>query len=183
MSPRPMAPRAVRIREDGALEIELTRGKVAIVDAIDESIATRRWSANRAGRNSCKFYAARHEGRGGGRGVTLLMHRAILGLTDPRIEVDHINGDGLDNRRANLRIATRSGNMRNTGRHLNNSSGFKGVHRLTGRSKWCARITVESGRRLYIGYYESAEEAARAYDREARRFHGEFARVNFPEVA
>lgn len=85
--------------------------------------------------------------------------------------VDHINGDKLDNRRANLRICNNSENGHNRDQSVNNTTGYKGVYRNTNCSTWQAIITVNY-KRHYLGSYRTAEEAARAYDRAARAMMG-----------
>lgn len=100
------------------------------------------------------------------------MHRLILGAPDG-IEVDHANGDGLDNRRSNLRLATRSQQMRN--RRPWGRSRFKGVSWHV--KKWQAKICV-SGRDIALGLFEDEVEAARAYDRAALQHFGQFAKTN-----
>lgn len=108
------------------------------------------------------------------------MHRMLLGVTDHRVEIDHIDGDGLNNRRANLRTATRAQNARNMMKSRGRSR-FKGVdfHKLT--NKWRARIVVNYVER-FIGLFGAEEAAARAYDQAARKAFGKFARLNFPEA-
>ena len=98
----------------------------------------------------------------------------------PRI--DHVNGDGLDNRRSNLRPASAAENARNRRVRSDSSTGYKGVFR--GRSThrpWGARISLPSGSRLYLGGHATPEEAAMIYDRAAVEHFGEFARLNFPK--
>jgi len=100
-------------------------------------------------------------------------------------DVDHTNRDTLDNHRSNLRICTRSQNCGNQKIRSTNRSGFKGVNwKKPGGKKnpyghWCARISVES-KRIQLGYFSTAEEAARVYDQAAQKYFGEFARLNFP---
>ncbi len=91
--------------------------------------------------------------------------------------VDHINMDTRDNRRCNLRLATQSQNLCNVGRKVTNTSGYKGVslHKASGR--WQATI-VKNRRQHHLGLYDTAREAALAYDRAALQLHGEFARTN-----
>lgn len=104
------------------------------------------------------------------------MHRLITGAGAGQ-QVDHINGNKLDNRRSNLRLCTQSENMRNRGATALNTSGFKGVHWSANDRKWRAGIKVE-GKRIFLGLYLSKEEAAEAYNRAAESLHGLFASKN-----
>jgi len=106
------------------------------------------------------------------------MHRLIMDAPDGT-DVDHRNMDRVDNRRSNLRLATRAENLRNQGLSRNNTSGFKGVSRLDG--KWRAEIRVK-WKLIYLGLFDDKVEAARAYDTAAKEHFGEFARLNFPEA-
>ena len=103
------------------------------------------------------------------------MHTFLTGWS----RVDHINGNGLDNRRSNLRPASRSQNGANRGAPSNNTSGFKGVTRF--RLKWMAKIQVH-GRTIHLGLFATPQEAARAYDTAALEHFGEYARPNFPKA-
>lgn len=105
------------------------------------------------------------------------MHRFILDAPHG-MEVDHKNGDGLDCRRENMRLATRKQNAFNRKRPSVNTSGFKGVTLVKPTGKWLAQIEV-GGKNMHLGTYESKIEAARAYDKAAIKYHGEFARLNF----
>jgi hypothetical protein len=109
-------------------------------------------------------------------GRTVYMHRMV----QPSInDVDHINGNGLDNRRVNLRGASRSQNMANGG-SKGGTSQYKGVSRYTDGRKWQANVMVNR-KSHYLGIYEDEAEAARAYDRAAFIAWGKHARLNFPE--
>jgi HNH endonuclease/AP2 domain len=150
--------------------IPLTKGKTAIVDDEDYEFLNRwKWKTHAVGN---KFYATRTGGTKG----TYRMHRVIMGLTkgDP-IEVDHINGNSLDNRRRNLRLATHAQNGRNLQMKSSNTSGYKGVtfHKFSGL--WHAVITVDR-RTVSLGYYHDPKEAHAAYCAAATLHHGEFAR-------
>ena len=150
--------------------IPLSKGKVAFVDDEDYAYLSQwEWSASQNGQT---FYAERWRGHGERK-----MHNVIM--SPPwQLEVDHENGNGLDNQRHNLRMATRSQNMHNQGVRNDNTSGYKGVTWHKQHQKWMGRIRVD-GRRLHLGLFDDVEEAARAYDSAAREHHGEFARLNF----
>lgn len=111
------------------------------------------------------------------------LHRFILGLTDPRILVDHKNRYGLDNRRENLRLATVSQNGANAHKHRDGTtSRFKGVSWHRRDRKWRAQIGFE-GHRVALGYFTDELSAARAYDVAARKHFGEFAKCNLGKAA
>lgn len=155
------------------VEIPLTRGFVAIVDeeAAAQILGMGSWYA-RPHRNT--VYAVRQVRRSGGQ-RNIGMHNVIAGASF----VDHINGDGLDNRRANLRAATNAQNGQNRRRPATNTSGYKGVGWISPSGPWRARITLE-GRCVHLGCFADPVEAARVYDEAASHYYGEFARLNFP---
>ena len=108
----------------------------------------------------------------------LVMSR-ILGRELERNEIiDHVNGNGLDNRRENLRISTNSQNLANRRKNCNNTSGFKGVQPK--RKKYSACVGFQ-GKKIRLGVYDTPEEAARAYDEKAKELFGEYANLNFPD--
>lgn len=111
-------------------------------------------------------------------------HRVAFAIMEGRYPdiVDHIDGDKLNNRFANLREADRSGNARNVAPAWNGSSRYLGVSWARRGSKWYACITVD-GRTKSLGRHASEIDAARAYDEAATQYYGEFARLNFPEVS
>lgn len=160
--------------------IPLTKGYSAQVSDSDfEELSKYNWAVIMpGGPRSRRRYAVRFQS-----GKAIYMHRQILAdeLTAERNHCDHIDGDGLNNQRDNLRPCTRSENQRNRGLmpRKGRSSQFKGVTRTP--SGWFARITPPAGRQMALGYFESEIVAARAYDQAAVSFHGEFARLNFPQ--
>jgi hypothetical protein len=107
-------------------------------------------------------------------GKLIYLHQFLMGTRDG---TDHRDGDGLNNRRGNLRLCTSSQNSCNQKIGKRNSSGFKGVGFYLPTSKWRARIDYK-GKGRHIGYFNSPEEAAKAYNDKAKIFHGEFARLN-----
>lgn len=152
--------------------IPLTRGWVTVVDKVDADLGTRRWSSD--GATVKRAYAVR---RGKRWSSAIFLHRVIaerMGLDIADKDVDHIDGNRLNNRRSNLRAATRSENARNSGARRNSKSGIKGVHLRDGR--WIAQIGM-SGRRVYLGSFATIEAAAAAYAEAAKKYHGEFART------
>lgn len=161
--------------------IKLTKGFEAIVDDQDYALVTSYGEWHVQIKPNGKKYAIGLSYNSEGKPSTRRMHRVILGAKKGQI-VDHINSDGLDNRRKNLRITDDVGNCRNR-RTTSNRSGYKGVNllyrRKDGGEKWAARIC--RGNRVVetIGYFSSAESAARAYDEAAKEYFGEFASFNF----
>lgn len=157
------------------VEVPLTQGKVALVDPEDYEtlIAEGRWFAGWTG---WSWYAGRNARGDSGR-VQIRMHGYLTGFP----LTDHVNGDSLDNRRANLRTASTSQNGANRPAQRNNTSGYKGVTRDSADNVWRAQITVNR-RHLSLGRFPTPEEAAQAYDRAALLHFGEFAYQNFEAV-
>ena len=156
--------------------IELTKGKRAIVDeCLFVALSHFKWWAHK-GRNS--YYAACHEVTPDGRKIRS-MHAIVLQLYGIHCQhqIDHKDGNGLNNQRDNLRPATLKQNAANRRLHRDSTSGFKGVHFNKKRQRWEASITKD-GHRRWLGFHDTAEEAAAAYDRAAIALHGEFARTN-----
>jgi hypothetical protein len=151
--------------------IPLTKGMVATVDACDYArISRHRWYACKRGE---KYYARRQEKR-----RYIYMHREICRAAAGMV-VDHIDGNGLNNRSSNLRLCTVRQNMWNR-RPTGGRSIYKGVCRRAGKKKWAAQIS-RRGRRYHVGYFDSEIEAAKAYDKKAKELFGEFAYLNWPE--
>ena len=160
------------------VRIPLTHGYETIIDASDlELVVKYDW-----------FARVRHKADGSIRTVYAVrskkivrktqmvgIHRAILNAPDG-VEVDHIDGDGLNNRRSNLRLASRAQNQKNKGRPINNSSGVKGVTWCAKRGKWQAQIS-DANKHYNLGRFDKIEDAAAAYAAASAKFHGEFGRV------
>lgn len=106
----------------------------------------------------------------------LYLHREIM-ATKSGEQVDHINGDGLDNRRKNLRICTQRQNTFNRRKQTNCRSGFKGVYWHKKAKKWASEVRAD-GTKYYLGLFESPIDAALAYNQAAQKYHGKFARLN-----
>lgn len=104
------------------------------------------------------------------------MHRQLCG-SPKNMEIDHINGNRLDNRRANLRVVTRQQNQWNAKGKKNSTSSYKGVWLRKRSGKWESAINTGSGQK-YLGSFLSEEEAALAYNEAAKKYHGEYARLN-----
>lgn len=158
--------------------IKLTHGHVAMVDDEDyEHLNQFRWFAKVTKAKSRDHVCAakkRFESQG-----LLLMHRYILGLTDPADQVDHIDRNPLNNQRSNLRVCKHRDNMCN--RTPFGTSKFLGVHLIEESGRWIASIAKQGMKKMYLGTFASEEDAARAYDRVAKVIHGEFSNLNFPE--
>ena len=122
-------------------------------------------------------YAQRHETVNGKR-TTIRMHRQIMKLTNPKIFIDHIDHDGLNNQKSNLRTCTNQQNARNTSSRPNSSSKYLGVIWEKRRNHWVARINPNK-KLIYLGSFNNEEDAARAYDKKAFELFGEFANLNF----
>ena len=155
-------------------EIQLTQGKVALVDDEDyEYLMQWKWFANKKGST---FYAVRSLHSNNVR-KTIFMHRLITNNINTKMQTDHLNGNGLDNRKINLRICTTSQNSMNRGLQINNTTGFKGVNYDKFSNKFRAQIRVNN---IYknLGYYIDPKDAARAYNAAAQKYHGEFANLN-----
>lgn len=154
----------------------LIRIIMIIVDESDTGILrSHHWSIQR-NRQSETYYVYRQV-RTGGHRRKIYLHRELMGAT-AGYQVDHINGDGLDNRRINLRLCTNVENSYNRKPSSRSKTGLKGVYK-TSRGKWAACCS-SSGRTLHLGIYPTSVDAARAYDVYAVEHYGEFAWLNFP---
>jgi len=128
--------------------------------------------------NDGKFYAIRNVKVGQIKTATIRLHREIMNAPDSLL-VDHKNGDGLDNRRDNLRLATRSQNQCNKPKiKTKATSQYVGVNFEKSRGQWAARIK-HNNKQIWLGRFDSEIDAAKVYDEAAKKYHGEFARLNF----
>lgn len=163
-------------------EIELTQGCKAIVDDEDYELVSKfKWYPRR---QNDVFYATRNNTK---REIIKVrnMHRLILGMDSKSTkQVDHINGDGLDNRRKNLRVCSPSQNQCNyPGRKLKRISKYKGVHfrirygKYKIWARWIAQIQKDRNK-IMIGHFSSESDAAKAYNSVAKKLHGDFAYFN-----
>jgi hypothetical protein len=147
----------------------------AILDAADlPKLAGYTWRLEK-GRNT-QYAVARH-----GKNLRTSMHRLIMGAASDRL-IDHRNGDGLDNRRSNLREATHQQNTFNRAPMRGGKSKFKGLWWDQAKLRWRAAVRLD-GKKHVVGSFLSEEEAARAYDAKAVELFGPFARLNFPVAA
>jgi hypothetical protein len=158
-----------------SVNIPLTRGFVAIVDDEDaERMASRKWSVKFGKRTQ---YAQTNANTVPN--TTLRMHRLIMDAALGQ-HVDHIDGNGLNNTRANLRFCTNAENSMNRRKRLGVTSQYKGVSWYSKKEIWGADIWID-GRTKNLGTYVLETDAARAYDAAARWLFGEFAQLNFPD--
>lgn len=159
----------MKIMPDGTLNVSCPDGQSFIVDPeVRELIRLYLWridSTNHVTSNTC--------------GKRVLLSRLIMGLDDFNfLQVDHISGNPLDNRRKNLRICTPLDNSRNRPIRSDNLTGYKGVSYRARVNKYIARISPHPGERIFLGQFNTPQDAAAAYDRAAVLYHGEYARTN-----
>ncbi len=151
-------------------EIKLTQGKAAIVDDEDfEFLNQWKWSYN-------KGYASRGITLQCGKYGRIMMHR-VINKTPEGLDTDHANGNRLDNRKSNLRTATRGENCTNRPIQKNNTSGFKGVSWHKYQKRWVAYV-IKNKKTIHIGYFSSKEDAALAHNKKSLEIFGEFAVLN-----
>jgi len=165
--------------------IQLSQGKHTVVDEIDSDLAIVKWCTVKKGSESNRlWYATRHERNENNKRINVFIHRLILERIIKRKltqyeETDHINHDGLDNRRCNIRIATTSENHRNTRKpSIQKTSKYRGVSLCKTSNKWRALIYIQR-KKISIGNFINEIDAAIAYDNAARKIHGEYCSTNF----
>jgi hypothetical protein len=159
-------------------EIQLTQGRVAIVDDEDYDIVNKyNWWAVQGGDIHKVYYAQKWLCRVKGVKKYEMLHNFIAGRPGYKLFIDHINGDGLDNRKENLRIVTNRQNGHNNSGQSNRLGRYKGVYLNRTGKKFVARITVDY-KQLCLGSYQNETDAAIAYNNAAIKYFGEFARLN-----
>lgn len=149
----------------------------ALVDAedADRVLAEKNWTPKFA--RSGVIYA-----RSGRSRSQIHLHRFVLGLSPCDLDVDHINGNGLNNRRSNLRVCSQQQNQVNTSYPRSSTSRFRGVRWSNGSRKWCATSSL-NGKKKHLGYFVDEWEAALVYDKFRADHFGDFARPNIPNLA
>lgn len=156
-------------------KIRLSMGMEAKVDDSDFPwLSEYKWHAHK-NRTGVGFYAQHCESLGKKKYATVIMHRAIMNCKKGEI-VDHKDGDGLNNQKRNLRLCTHQNNQRNARMKRWKLVPFKGV--TINQGKFLAQIKTSPGKQKHIGRFETAQEAAKAYDQMARVLFGEFACTN-----
>jgi len=152
-----------------ARTIQITQGKSVLVDNEDfEFLSKYKWHYLKSGNEVAVTHLNKKK--------KVYMHRLLLNPPKNKL-VDHINGNGLDNRRFNLRICTQKENVRNHKIFSTNTSGYTGVHWAKDKKKWQSRIRVNY-KRISLGYFKNIIKAAQAYNEAAKEYFGEFARLN-----
>lgn len=153
-------------------KIKLSQNKEALIDVEDyHRLKKYKWYVSR----SPWGYCARANIKENGKRKTLYMHRHVMNAPENK-EIDHINHNGLDNRKTNLRVCSHAENMRNRKKNRNSISKFKGV-KPAGKKDWQAIITIND-KEKYLGCFTSEIEAAIAYNQAAIEYFGEFAFLN-----
>lgn len=159
--------------EGNVVVIPLTMGKTAFVDVADFNVVKDfTWTCAKRGD---LFYGYRQQWLGGGAMRSIMLHRAVLN-PESGVFVDHIDRDGLNNRRSNLRLCTHTENMRNRKRHKNNKSGYKGV-KQTASGRFEAGIRVDK-KYHYLGLFDNPKDAHDAYVDASGKLHLDFGRVS-----
>lgn len=172
------------------MQIPLTNStKFALIDAADyELVKNYTWWEHKASSTNDLSYAYGMKLPRKRKGEQVVkMHRLLLGLTDRNLIIDHIDGNGLNNSRSNLQQITRAQNNQKANLDPDKNprkkhSKFRGVSYLSWHGRYLAYVDCE-GKRVYLGYFDTAEEAARARDIKAFELHGKFARLNYEDIA
>lgn len=170
--------RPIRV-EGNAAYVPLTRGFVAVIDA-EDALLVRDWNWHVSNGLGGLFYASRSATISPSVKKNVLLHRLIVGIEDPKIVVEHFDRDTMNCRKKNLRVANQTVNNQNASLSKSNRSGFRGVafQRFRGGGgRWKAEI-AKNGKRIYLGLFQTAEDAADAYDKAAADLYGPSANLN-----
>jgi len=152
-------------------KIKLTQNKYTLVDNEDFEVFNKyTWCAVKDGNT---FYAQKTTSKKDGSTTTVRLHREIM-KPPKELMIDHIDRDGLNNRRSNLRFCTNTQNQMNSCKNKNNTSGFKGVY--IDKGKFRSRISF-NGRRIHLGFFDTREKAGEAYQDACVEFYGKFANL------
>lgn len=172
------APRAALDTE--VVELRLSQGKLTTIDRADLELVESygRWRQFKSS-SGCTYYAMAAIRKPDGRQTSLLLHRLLTGAPKG-VRVDHRDGNGLNNRRSNLRLATGTQNCSNRAHAQNNTSGFKGVSSAKRGGKWKAYVSVNHNK-IHLGYYTDRWAAAVAYNVAALGHFGDYAAINAPD--
>lgn len=171
--------------KDSYVEVDLTSDKIGLLSLDDEDLAKCNWNAMHItiGLRDDLYYMARSNNRKVQFVHVIIMQRILGRELNKDEQVDHIDRNGLNNKRDNLRVATRVQNRMNSGKRKSRdkppTSQYKGVHLINGKY-WCSRITINK-KRIVLGYFKNEIEAAKAYDEAAKEYYGDYAYLNFSE--
>lgn len=164
-------------------EIQLTRGAIATVSDCDYDYLTNNFKWRLEPSRSTSYASCTHKTEDGVR-RTLKMHRLIMmsiaGPLTPDVFIDHIDHNGLNNTRENLRLATNTQNLQCSRIYKNNSTGYRGVSWAPHMNRFVSKIRVNK-KLLHLGYFDNTIDAAKAYNKAAKEHFGEFASLNIIE--
>lgn len=158
--------------------IRISSGHYAIVDDIDYPLVSKyTWTLSKSGNRLYAITTKRRTPIKYSKRDTIYLHRLIMNVSGWHNCVDHINGDGLDCRRSNIRLCTRGQNAMNLKIRVDNSSGYKGVYFNQQRKKYAAQIQIDK-KTKFLGLFHTKEEAAEKYNEYALMYYGEFSSIN-----
>ena len=158
-------------------EIPLSQGKYALIDDSDYKLVSKyKWHTHKTKRKHRVVYYARSNNK-----PMIYMHRLILNLLSNKLEGDHRDGNGLNNQRYNIRLATKSQNLASPLLVRPHTSKYRGVSWNRKNKKWTAQIGGKYSYK-YLGYFHDEKKAAKAYDKEAIILYKDFSKLNFPQA-